>query len=439
MFVSQSTEFRSISKEQLCTYISEESLKTSNGEIDVFRATLKWYEGNPSADTGKESDLVDLMQHVRFPLIPTDLLLDEIQSSRLVYENSQVMRMVTEALRFHSNDKVYLQPLKEGKQFQPRGEQKLALIQITPSNTVHVTKPNTKLHLLDMTGEEIFDTQFSEQSLQRVFHPCTLSMVAKGNYLFIFGAVTDSNRTIATRFDVKTNAWLDLRTPPLGALTGIAATSLNGNIYLLGGAQQRKDSQNIPRNIVSMSALQYAIETNTWAPLENLPRGLVHHSAASHGNYVFCAGGNSNEPNVSNKLCAFDIVGRIWLSKASMNCPRIMFSMEALGPKLVACGGKHSPNVEIYDIAEDQWTLIQNMVLLNHYFPATIVLNDKVYVIGGIAVNVDGTTPATDCVSCVDVENCTIQTVSSLPFEVSHPACALLKVPATGDRSQNDN
>ena len=215
--VSQSTEFRSISREQLCTYISEESLKTSNGEIDVFRATLKWYEGNPSANTGKESDLADLMQHIRFPLIPTDLLLDEIQSSRLISENSQVMKMVTEALRFHSNDKVYLQPLKEGKQFQPRGEQKLALIQITPTSAGPVTIPKTKLHLLDMTGEEIFDTQLSEQPLQRVFHPCTLSIVAKGNYLFVFGAVTDSNRTIATRFDVKTNTWLDLKTPPLRA------------------------------------------------------------------------------------------------------------------------------------------------------------------------------------------------------------------------------
>ena len=210
-------------------------------------------------------------------------------------------------------------------------------------------------------------------------------------------------------------------------------------MYLLGGVQYGKDSQNIPRSIFSICALQYAIETNTWAPLENLPRGLAFHSAASHGNYVFCAGGNSNEPNVSNKLCAFDIVGKIWLSKASMNCTMIMFSMEALGPKLVACGGKHSPDVEIYDIADDQWTPIQNEVLLNHYYPPTIVLNDKVYVIGGSAFNVDGITTATDCVSCVDVENGTIHRVSSLPFDVSHPACALLKVPATGDRCQNDN
>ena len=82
---------------------------------------------------------------------------------------------------------------------------------------------------------------------------------------------------------------------------------------------------------------------------------------------------------------------------------------------------------------------IQNEVLLNHHYPATIVLNDKVYVIGGSAVNVDGTTTATDCVSCVDVENGTICRVSTLPFEVSHPACALLKVPFTVDRSQNDN
>ena len=185
--------------------------------------------------------------------------------------------------------------------------------------------------------------------------------------------------------------------------------------------------------------LRYSIETNSWVELRNLPRPLAFHSAASHGDFVFCAGGNSTQPNISNKLCAFDTVGNAWLSKASMNCPRIMFSIEALGPKLVACGGKHSPDVENYDIADDQWTPIQNEVLLNHYYPATIVLNDKVYIIGGACIAVDGTTSNTDYVSCVDVDNGTIRRVSTLPFRVGNPSCALLTVPNIRERSQNDN
>ena len=72
--MSHSKEFTKLSKEKLCCstcYLSDDKLKVRNGEIEVFRATLKWYETNQSVEgTG----LIDLMQHVRFPLIPGDLL-----------------------------------------------------------------------------------------------------------------------------------------------------------------------------------------------------------------------------------------------------------------------------------------------------------------------------------------------------------------------------
>ena len=105
--------------------------------------------------------------------------------------------------------------------------------------------------------------------------------------------------------------------------------------------------------------------------------------------------------------------------------------MEAVGAKVVACGGKYSPNVEIYDIADDQWTLIQNGDLDHYYAPATIVLNDKVYVIGGSNIDGDGTKSGTDYVSCVNVDNGAVRRVCSLPFRLNDNACALLTVPNT--------
>ena len=109
-----------------------------------------------------------------------------------------------------------------------------------------------------------------------------------------------------------------------------------------------------------------------------------------------------------------------------MNNQRVNFSLEAVGTKLVACGGKYSPNVEIYNIADDQWTLIQNGVLEHYVSPATIILNDKVYVIGGSNIDGNGTASNTDYVSFVDVENAMVRRVSSLPFPVSYHACTLL-------------
>ena len=439
--ISQMVEFKSVSREQLCTYISKDCLKTEHGEIEVYRAVLKWFEANRS--DGDSSDLADLMQLVRFPLIPTHFLVNEIHTCDLISKNAEVMKMVGEALQFQSNDSVFLQPLQEGKQFQPRGEKTLVLVNSTyRCEGESFRDVETKLHIIMDTDGKPFATQFSEQALSVALCPCSVTVVAKGNYLFAFGADVEYCRAVAMRFDVRKNTWLDLKLPPQRAADGMAVALLKGNIYLLGGAHLIKGEENyLNTSDLSACVSQYSIETNSWATLKNLPRPLAFHSAASHGNYVFCAGGYTQDKEYTNKLHAFDVVGKIWLSKSSMFNRRGKFGLEAVGAKLVACGGEKVASVEIYDIAGDQWTSILNEVLVNHCDSATIVLNNKVYVIGGVVTHADGTTSNTGYVSCVDVDNATIRRVSSLPILVSSHACALLTVPNTakGEDKQNDN
>ena len=149
--ISQSMEFTNLSKAQLCNYISDNHLKTSHGEIDVFRATLKWLQASRNNSTRPEKDsqdLAELMQHVRFPLIPSDLLLDEVQSNVLISENPQMMMMVREALKFHSAENLFLQPQKKGKQFQLRGELKLVVIRNVKRNTDSGAVTETEMHIL---------------------------------------------------------------------------------------------------------------------------------------------------------------------------------------------------------------------------------------------------------------------------------------------------
>ena len=442
--VSQLPNFIDISKEQLCNYLPDDRLKTSNGEIEVYRATLKWFEANRSVigSDKNSSDLADLMQHVRFPLIPNDTLSEEILTNGLILNNAQVMNMVREAIQFHGN--LFVQPLQEGKQFQPRGEKMLALIKsLGRYEGQSITTIKTKLHMINGTDSKRFQTQFTEQVVTVGLCPTSLSLISKGNYLFIFGADTEYIRAVTMRLDVRKNTWLDLKPPPQKASVRMAVTLLKDSIYHLGGMHVIKGKENA-MNLSNLSASfsQYSIETNSWSKLQNLPKALACHSAASHRNYVFCAGGLSQDGEYTDKLYAFDVVGKIWLTKTSMNNIRSKFSLEAVGAKLVACGGKEVASVEIYDIAEDQWTLIPNEVLEHHLDSAMIMLNDKVYVIGGAGKDENGTLKQKDCVSCVDIDIGTIRRVSSLPFEAAGHACALLTVPNTAARavsSQNNN
>ena len=437
--VSQLPKFTDISKEQLCNYLSDDRLKTCNGEIDVYRATLKWFETNGSVKGSDKdsSDLADLVQHVRFPLISNGTLSEEILNNELILSNAQVKKMIREALQFQSNDNVFLQPLQEGKRFEPRGEKMLALIKsLRRYEGQSITGVKTKLHMINGTDSKPFQTQFSEQALTVALCPSSISVITKGNYLFIFGADVEYIRAVAMRFDVSRNTWLDLKLPPQRASVRVAVTLLNGNIYHLGGMHLIKGKENAidPSNL-SASVSQYCIETNSWSKLENLPKPLAGHSATSQGNYVFCAGGFSQDLRSTDKLYAFDVVGKIWLTKTSMNNTRTKFSLEAVGEKLVACGGKEAASVEIYDVADDQWTLIQNGILEHHADSATIVLNDKVYVIGGCGDDGTGTMCPKNCLSCVDVNNARVCKVSSFLFRASCHACALLIVPYTAART----
>ena len=438
----QSTEFEIVTKEKLCDYLSDDRLKVRNGEIEVFRAILKWFEANRCTERPGvgSTDLADLMQHVRFPVIPSKLLFEEVLSCPLIKENAKCMRQLTEALKFHC--KLFSQPFQEGKQIQHRGKEMLVLIQLSLQQERHLFNVDeTKLHMLNVTGTEPFQTQISEQTLPMNLCP-SFSLLKKGNYLFLFGANADSNRTIAVRFDVKTNTWMNLEEPRSRAAIGMATALLKGNIFVLGGLEfifKRPPHTTNPRNSstnMSERVLRYSIEKDSWTKSVNLPEPLCFHSAASHESYVYCAGGSSLYENTTNKLYAFDVVSRIWHSKASMNRKRTLFGIESLDGKLVACGGKRSPNVEIYNILEDQWTLIQDSILRQHISPATIVLNGNVYLIGGTYTDYHRTKPKADYVSCVDVENATVRRVCSLPFLVSCHACALLTVPNTTEEAE---
>ena len=171
-------EFKNLSTKQLITYISDDHLKTSHGEIEVFRATLKWFEANQSTAGAvySSSDLADLMKFIRFALIPSDLLLDEVLKNILISENPQVMEMVTEALRFHN--KLFSQPLQEGNQYQPRGEQMLDVILSTVRNTGLSLRVNeTEMFMIRGTGSRPFHTYYSEHALPMKFIPGSLSVV----------------------------------------------------------------------------------------------------------------------------------------------------------------------------------------------------------------------------------------------------------------------
>ena len=107
--VSKIEEFCKLPQDKLARYLADDLLKVSNGEIEVFRAVVKWLEHNAIGDLETRTKLLKL---VRFPLISAYILLDEVLQASLIEENRECKKLVTEALRFYTN--VYTQQLQKG-------------------------------------------------------------------------------------------------------------------------------------------------------------------------------------------------------------------------------------------------------------------------------------------------------------------------------------
>ena len=114
--VMNTPDFLRLPKDFVCYFLGNNLLKAQE-EIDVFRGAKSWIE----EDESRIGFLRCLMECVRFPLIPSDLLKDEVLGWHKLYKEPQCAGMVTEALCFHGEP--LSQPLYKGKQFIARGIQ----------------------------------------------------------------------------------------------------------------------------------------------------------------------------------------------------------------------------------------------------------------------------------------------------------------------------
>ena len=457
--IVKTEDFCKISKDTLCKYISDDRLKVStDGEIVAFRAAAIWLEHNLTAqreepeqetefsvpDEDSEDfrndtdDITEVMRDVRFPRIPADVLIDEVMQLPLVYENRACRNLVTEALRFHSHP--FTQPLQEGPQYRPRGEQRLVLVSCgTRDNGYVVQEKETGLHILNVSDEESAVTEDSVTDFPLSFAFRSMSVVTKGNYLFLFATDNTSFNSVALRFDAVSQKWTDLKSPPCQACIGSAVSRCGNEIYLTGGMIVTKDSGAFDPRFFTSKTLQYSIGSNTWVEVCAMPQPVTYHAAASHAEFVYVAGGyiGLRVSDTTPRLFAYDIRGNLWLAKAEMHHSRYQFCLETVNDHLYACGGRSidyntgETSIEMYSILEDQWTVLENAILEHCVSSATFTVDNKLYIVGGRRKDDDGKWCDSDLISCIDVADNSLLHVMNLPFQSARHVCAILTIPRT--------
>ena len=160
---------------------------------------VKWLEISETP-----GDIMDVMKYVRFPQITADILIDEVLKVPMIYKNNDCRELVLEALRFHTN--VFAQPLQEGIQYKPRGEEKMFLISGgIRDETFAVMNTKTKMYGINLEKRNDLKDIDHESEIPSAFALRSLSAVACGHHMFLVGTHNASFNSAALRFDAVTN------------------------------------------------------------------------------------------------------------------------------------------------------------------------------------------------------------------------------------------
>jgi N-acetylneuraminic acid mutarotase len=171
--------------------------------------------------------------------------------------------------------------------------------------------------------------------------------------------------------------------------TEVAAGTLNGKIYVVGGFEQPGVGNLLNLGITS-SVQEYDPSTDRWTTKAPMPVGLHHVGIGVTGGRLYVIGGYTQSgltvwhPVAS--VYAYDPATDSWAERAPMPTARGALSVTEHEGKLYAIGGydrnANSAAVEVYDPERNTWT---SRALLptprDHLAAATV--SGKVYAIGG--------------------------------------------------------
>lgn len=226
--------------------------------------------------------------------------------------------------------------------------------------------------------------------------------------LYIFGGFVNSKLQATRRSDVyepTTNRWRRINDLP-EALTHSAVVASGQTIYLVGGYVGNHPGPS------TNHVWKYSIRNNTWSRAPSLPAPRGAGAAARLGQTLhFFGGANRKAGQVDHGDEGDHYVlsldgGTSWTKRASIPNPRNHLGGAELGGKIYAIGGQHGRHeddsnqsqVVAYNPATGTWKRVANLPVPRGHV-ATVVMNQRIFVIGGTTNGGFNGLPATDVTS----------------------------------------
>jgi N-acetylneuraminic acid mutarotase/glucose/arabinose dehydrogenase len=214
-----------------------------------------------------------------------------------------------------------------------------------------------------------------------------IAVAAHDGQLYAFGGADSSaflaSSSTAARYDPVSDTWSDTAVADMvSPVTGAAAISWNGKLYVLGGLDSAGNSTTAVRI--------YDPATNSWSNGPQLPQARDNAGVAVFGGHLYVFGGRNRQsgsgPTTATVWRLTSPAGA-WESRASMPAPRRAFVTGAAVGKVQLFGGESDSSAALtavheYDPGADAWTTLSAMPTGRHG-PAGDTIAGISYVVGG--------------------------------------------------------
>jgi N-acetylneuraminic acid mutarotase len=166
------------------------------------------------------------------------------------------------------------------------------------------------------------------------------------------------------------------------ARSDTAAITVNNRIYVLGGDYSRQKYD------VAVNE-EYDPATDRWRSRAPMPSGLNHVAATALNGKIYVVGGftGNGHKGVSASVFAYDVAADAWQTLTPLASARGSVSATVLGGKIHAIGGRKNetdvvPIHEVYDPATGHWSAAAPLPKGRDHM-AAVTVDGKIHVVGG--------------------------------------------------------
>lgn len=370
--VALGEEFFCLSHDKVAEILSSNDLNVEKEE-EVFTSLIAWVQ---FAEKERRDYLSDLLPVVRFGLLNSRYINDDIANHVLVSTCPKCLQLLKEVKLFEENPETY------------KGEHNFSIIlrsgMIKPENcilfiggvdqrkpSINCYNPLTRecYYMNDVGGDDGKQGYFDVEDPACVVTENNEIFVAGGNYLFHERVAESPSEDSYEEFDedaVRKNfyqydndhdCWMP-KAPMLFPKSNFSLAYVDGKVFCFGGLTLNQH----PTEIVEC----YDIKTNRWNYVGMMPTTLVDLCTVVYHGLIYVLGGRTGV-GAHNVVICFDPKKNEWTSLAGMPTPRFNFGCCVVNDEIYVVGGQiysHSINtinrealnsVEIYNIQKNQW------------------------------------------------------------------------------------